>query len=165
MKRENLINVLRRTLYISGVVVLAGCAAKECDPNQTDLYSGFGCTVGGGYAQRTQSLSQQLKESSAASASARQALDKANAEAKAAQSTLASRRAQLKKLNGRTAALQKELTQAKAAHQLTAQQVQQAKADMDSMKAGGKVGGSPTTADLQRIQESQERMADLLGHI
>ncbi|TPW36320.1 hypothetical protein [Oecophyllibacter saccharovorans] len=144
------------------VALLAGGCAANCDPNQTDLYTGFGCAVGGGYDQRTRGLSQQLRDSQAASASARQALDQANAEAQSAQQNLAGRQAQLRALNLRTAQLQKRLKQASAARTLSARQEAQARSELQNIRDASRM---PATENIQKVQESQKRMADLLGHI
>lgn len=150
----------RKFVLVPVLAVLSGCAATNCDPDKTNFYSGLGCTVGNGYSQRTQNLSEKLRENNADAASARASLEQAQAQASAAQESVAQRRAALQKMNTTTAQLKKKLASAIKAHTLSAQQEAQAKAELAAIKANS---ANPTAANNQKAKESQQRMADILA--
>jgi hypothetical protein len=65
---------MRRLALWPALLLLAGCSASQCDPNNAGLFTGIGCSAGSGYADRITTLQGQK---SAAQAQTNQAYQSA----------------------------------------------------------------------------------------
>lgn len=153
----------RSVSLLLSVGLLAACAAQNCDPDHTDLFTGAGCAMGGGYSARTADFRQQLQYSSAQAAAAHQRAQQAAAEARQAQVDVTTRQSQLKALSQETAALKYRLASAQASRSLSQAQLQKARAELASLQQ--LQTNPPTDSSVAEIKARQARLNALMSKI
>ena len=154
---------MRSALPLLCAGFLTACAAQNCDPDHTDLFTGAGCAVGGGYTARTADFRQQLQYSSAQAAAAHQQAQLAAAEARQAPANVSTRQGQLKALSQQTAALKSRLASAQASRSLSQSQLEKARAELAALQ---KLQANPATdSNEAEIKARQARLNALMSHI
>lgn len=136
-----------------GLLLLAGCSsAQECDPDQTGLFSGIGCSVGSGYNQRSQNLQNQLGSEQRNASTQQQNAVQAHQQVSDLQNSIEKRRNDLTQIDSKAWATRKKLEQAKANHSLTPQELkvkEKQLANYNTKRA--QVSANPSQQDLNAL--------------
>ena len=152
-----------RTFSLMAVGFLAGCAASQCDPRTANLFSGIGCEVGGGYAQRAQGQQADLANSRAVSLQQRADADTAGKQAAAAEADVAARRRRVAALDAQTVTLRRQLAEAKRTHAADSAALQRAEAQFDALQQQrATMPDTPSEAQMDDLERQRTALADLL---
>jgi hypothetical protein len=95
------------------LIVLAGCTAAGCDPNQAELFTGIGCAVSGSYGAREAGLRSNLAAAQANELQRQADATRARAGEASAREDLVRRQEQLALLDKRLRELKRQLEAAR----------------------------------------------------
>ena len=151
---------------IIAFAALSACAAQNCDPNRTDLFTGIGCSAGGGYATRTQGLQSQYGAAASNAQGQTLAAREAQQEAAEAQRDLSERQIELASLDRRTDALHARIVAARRNHTLSEARLRAAEANLKELTQQRQVNPAvPSNADLDAIKARQKKVADIMSEM
>lgn len=157
---------LCRSWSVAALFAIAGCAAQDCDPNRADLFAGIGCSVGGGYATRTQGLQAQYQAASANAQSQSLAAITAEQEAQNSQDELRRRQAELADLDRSTGDLRRRLAIAKRQHTASAERVRAAETQLAALTQERQtVGAASSPGQIDDLKRQQQKLADILSQM
>lgn len=155
-----------QVLPIIAVTALSACAPQNCDPSRTDLFTGVGCSAGGGYVARTQGLQSQYGAAANNAQGQTLAAREAQQEAEEAQRDLNQRQAELALLDRQTDALHARLIAARRDHSLSEARLQAAEGNLkELMHQRQATSASPTDSDLAVIKSRQKKVADIMSEM
>lgn len=147
-------------LSLSSALLMVACSnPQNCDPNNTDFFSGMGCSVGSGYNHRTQNLQGQLNYEQQNAMAQQQNAAQAHSQTIQLQSELDARRNQLTKIDNQAWAVRKKLQEARANHTMTQQQIKNKEKQLDTYNAKrSKVSTNPSQQDLNALSSILSKM-------
>jgi septal ring factor EnvC (AmiA/AmiB activator) len=156
----------QRGIAVVAAGLLAGCAASQCDPQQADLFTGVGCEVGGGFAQRAQYQQSELANARAVALQQRGQAESAGQQATAAQADVAMRRRRLAVLDSQTQSLRRQLAAARQTHAADTAALRQAEGRIDALQRQlSAVSEAPSEAELADLENQRRTLADLLTRL
>ncbi|WP_203414367.1 hypothetical protein [Entomobacter blattae] len=117
--------------FLGCTVFLAACSAQQCDPNQADLFTGVGCSVGDGYQDRTDLLKKKYAEAKLNEGQQQKQALTAQQQAITAQKAVAQRRAELMQVDNKAWQLRKRVTQAQNSKKTLSRELKAEKAKLD----------------------------------
>jgi hypothetical protein len=155
---------LRPAAALSGLLLLGACASPgACDPTQADLFSGIGCSVGGGYATRTTDLTQQRNAAQAQQQASVAAQNAAAADSAAAQQELLDRQQQVAALRRQTATMQGQLNAARQRQNVDSTKLAQAQAQLAALQRDeAALPPAPSQEQLQAVQRRWQDLRELM---
>lgn len=144
----------------SSALLLVACSnPQNCDPNNTDFFSGMGCSVGSGYNHRSQNLQNQLGYEQQNAMTQQQNAAQAHTQTIKLQTELDARRNQLTKIDNQAWAARKKLQDARAKHTLTQQQLKIKEKQLDNFNAKrSQVSSNPSQQDLNALSSILGKM-------
>ena len=157
-----------RLAALCALVLLAGCAASQCDPNQAGFFTGIGCAIGPGYAQRTQTLNGVLSSANANAVGAENSASAGEAARAAAETNLAYERQQLADLQDEQRNLARSLGAAKANHAADQAKLADAESKLAALKAETHKQAespAPDPAAIEALKEQQQRLLKLVAQM
>lgn len=148
-----MIKFFRFFLPLTSVLLLAGCSStQDCNPDQAGFFSGIGCSVGGGYQNRTQNLQNQLGAEQQNAAQQQQRAQQSYQQANQLQDNIAQRRNELSKIDSQAWAVRQKIQQAKANHSLTTKELQTKEKQLAAYNAKrAKVSTNPSQQDINAL--------------
>lgn len=148
-----MIKNLRIFLPLTGLLLLIGCSStQDCNPDQAGFFSGIGCSVGGGYQNRTQNLQNQLGSEQQNATAQQQKAQQSYQQANKLQDSIAQRRNELSKIDSQAWAARQKIQQAKANHSLTAKELQAKEKQLAAYNAKrAKVSTDPSQQDINAL--------------
>ncbi|MDI2090197.1 hypothetical protein [Commensalibacter oyaizuii] len=152
--------ISRYFFTFGSLMLLVGCAsAQECNPDNAGLFSGIGCSVGGGYQQRTQNLQNQLGSEQQSALQQQQQAQQAYQQANQLQNDIAQRRNELSKIDSQAWSIRQKLQKAKANHSLTQQEIKKKEQQLASYNnKRAKVSTNPSQQDLDSLSSILSKM-------
>ncbi len=151
---------------LSGLMLVAGCAAQQCDPNRADLFSGIGCAAGGGYATRTRDLQGQYQTASTNAQSQSLAAIAAQQEESDSQAQLAQRERELAELDQSSDELRRRLDVAKRQQGVSRDRVKAAEAELARLsQQRSQTGASSSQAQIDALKQRQKKIADIMARM
>ena len=158
--------VTRRRLIMPMLMLTAGCAAQQCDPNRTDLFSGIGCAAGGGYAARTRDLQGQYQAASSNAQSQSLAAIAAQQDVGDSQAQLAQRERELAELDQLSADLRRRLDAAKRQHGVSRDRIKAVEAELARLRQQrSQTGASSSQAQIDALKQRQQKIADIMARM
>lgn len=148
------------------LAALSACAGQNCDPSRTDLFTGIGCSAGGGYTARTQGLQSQYGAAASNAQGQTLAAREAQQEAAEAQHDLSERQVELAALDKKTATLHARLLAARHDHTLSEARLRAAETNLRELTDQRQATSpTPSDADLAGIKARQKKMADIMSEM
>ncbi len=154
---------IRRTATLPLLLLVAGCAAAQCNPGSAGFLTGIGCAVGGGYQERTQSLSTQATQSRLDAGYAMGQAQRARQAEAEADYELAHERQQLARMEQEQRALGRRLAAARAGNGLTAAQLAKARRQLAALRQATRAEAAAPTPDPAAIARLKARQQHLLA--
>ena len=144
-------------------LVLDGCAAGQCDPHQADFFSGIGCAVGPGYADRTQQDQAELGAAREQLQSAQGHAAAANAQAAAASNQRAAMRVQVNALDTKQRDLAHRIALARQHEGVDQVKLQQVQTQLDQLEHDrAALGAQPDPAQVQQQQQKLDQLYNIV---
>lgn len=147
-------------VLIGSFVILTSCSStQDCNPDQTGFFTGLGCSVGGGYNQRTSNLQGKLQAEQANAAWQQQNARQAQLKADSAKESLLQRRAELLKIDNQALMARRKLETAKANHSLSQKQLYNAQNKLNAYdRKRAQTSSNPSQQDI-------DALTDILGNM
>ena len=155
---------LRRGVALPLLLLVAGCAAAQCNPGSAGFFSGIGCAVGSGYQDRTAALTAQAQHSRLNAAFYNGQADQARQAEAAANAELAHERGQLARMEQAQRALAHRLAAARAGNGLTAAQLAKARRQLAALRRATRAQAAapaPDPAEIARLKARQQHLLAL----
>lgn len=145
---------------LTSLILFTNCSnPQSCDPNQTDFFSGLGCSVGSGYNKRSQNLNNQLQYEQQNAMVQQQNAVQAHNQSIELQSQLDKRRNQLTQIDNKAWVVRKKLQDARANHTMTQQQLKSQEKMLDYYNAKrSKIMANPSQQDLNALSSILGKM-------
>lgn len=145
------------------MLLLAGCAASQCDPNAAGFFAGIGCAVGGGYAARRDALTTEDYQSRVAAANAANEAGAARTAEQIAQQNLGHERAQLARMERQQHDLARRLATARANHSATQAQLDKADRELAALRHATRAQATEAAPDPAAVARLKAKQQNLLG--
>lgn len=148
-----MIENFRVFIPLAGLFFLVGCSStQDCNPDQAGFFSGIGCSVGGGYQNRTQNLQNQLGTEQQNAVAQQQRAQQSYQQANQLQDSIAQRRNELSKIDSQAWTVRQKIQQAKANHSLTSKELQSKEKQLAAYNAKrAKVSANPSQQDINAL--------------
>ncbi|MDI2111906.1 hypothetical protein [Commensalibacter nepenthis] len=148
-----MIKSFRLFMPFTGILLLAACSStQDCNPDQSNFFSGIGCSVGGGYQNRTQNLQNQLSSEKQNATQQQQQAKQSYQQANQLQNDIAQRRNELSKIDSQAWSVRQKLQKAKTDHSMTSQEVKQKEKQLAAYNAKrAKVSADPSQQDINAL--------------
>ncbi|CAI3938820.1 unnamed protein product [Commensalibacter communis] len=152
-QEDKMIQSLRFFIPFTGFLFLVGCSSTQnCNPDQANFFSGIGCSVGGGYQNRTQDLKNQLGSEQQSATQQQQQAQQSYQQANQLQNDIAQRRNELSKIDSQAWAVRQKLQKAKADHSMSSQEIKQKEKQLANYNAKrAKVSTDPSQQDINAL--------------
>lgn len=148
------------------LLVLGGCAASQCNPGTAGFFSGLGCAVGNGYAQRRQALGAEATQANATASYYDAEASRSEAARQAALTELASERDQLATMQHEQQELARRLAADATEHGATKAELDEAERKLAALRHATEnqaKTGTPDPAAVARLRAKQQRLLALVA--
>ena len=159
---------MTRLLPLVLLLLLAGCAASQCDPSEAGFFTGIGCAVGSGYTARRDALTSEDYQSRVAAANAANEAGAAQTAEQIAQRDLAQERVQLARMEREQHDLARRLAAAAAGHSATQAQLDKAYRDLAALRRATRAqaaAAAPDPAAVARLKAKQQHLLALVARM
>jgi chromosome segregation ATPase len=159
---------MMRAMILVLMLALGGCAAAQCDPSRADFFSGVGCSVGGGYGQRTGALQNTLATEQGRDVAARQEAVQQQRVAAASEADLAALQRRVSEMQRSQARLHQQLAQAQQRRGAQDAGLQQARRELDQLDRKIKeqqTSRAPDATTVQQLQDAQSKLVEEISRL
>jgi chromosome segregation ATPase len=159
---------MRTTMSVLMLLALGGCTAAQCDPSRADFFSGVGCSVGGGYSQRTGALQNTLTAEQSRDIAARQEAARQQRIAAASEADLAALQRRVNEMQRNQARLRQQVAQAQQRRGAQDATLQQARRDLDQLDRRireQQTSRTPDAATVRQLQDAQNKLVEEISRL
>jgi predicted RNase H-like nuclease (RuvC/YqgF family) len=159
---------MMRATFLIVVLALGGCSAAQCDPSRADFFSGVGCSVGGGYGQRTGALQNTLSTEQSRDIAAREEAGQQEHIAAASEAEAQSLQRRVDEMQRSQAKLRQQLAAAQQRRGAQDSTLQKARRDVDQLDRKireQQVSPSPDAAAVRQLERDQNQLLQVISRI
>jgi chromosome segregation ATPase len=157
-----------RAMILVLMLALGGCTAAQCDPSRADFFSGVGCSVGGGYNQRTGTLQNTLSTEQGRDVAARQEAVQQQRIAATSEADLAALQRRVNEMQRNQARLHQQLAQVqqrRGAQDATLQQTRRELDQLDRKIKEQQTSRAPDATTVQQLQDAQSKLVEEISRL
>jgi chromosome segregation ATPase len=156
-----------RAAVFAGLATLAACSSPgACDPTRADLFTGIGCSVGGGYSTRTTDLVSQRDAAEQERLQQIAAEGQADTERAAAEQQLRDRQQRLATLRRQTTDMQRRLDAARQRQGADAAAVAHVQAELTALQQQQTaLPAAPSDAEIRAVEQQRQQVLRLINQM
>jgi hypothetical protein len=156
-----------RATMLAALATLAACSSPgACDPTRADLFTGIGCSVGGGYNTRTTELVSQRDAAEQERLQQIAAESRADTERTVAEQQLRDHQQRLATLRRQTADMQRRLDAARLRQGADAEAAAHVQAELTALQQRqAALPAAPSDAEIRAVEQQRQQVLRLINQM